>query len=96
MAVRITCINKANGFHEDPYVAIQTLGWVNEQTGAMGKSSREAMYDFVVNQRGSAYVTAGAVRAELIGLISPHGTRYVKTRTDSTDRDNLLKLPECA
>jgi hypothetical protein len=96
MAMRITCINKANGLHENPYVAIQALGWVNEQTGATGKSSREPMYDFVVNQRGSAYVSVGAVRADFVGIVSPHGTRYVKTRADSTDRDNLLKLPECA
>lgn len=96
MAVRITCINKAGGFHENPYVAIQRLGWVNEQTGATGKSSRDEMYDFVVNQRGTAYVSAGGARAELIGLVSAHGTRYVKTRADSTDRDNLLKLSECA
>lgn len=58
MAVRVICINKANGFHENPYVAIQNLNWTNELTGATGRASREAMYDFVVNQHGNAYVTA--------------------------------------
>jgi hypothetical protein len=96
MGVRITCINKAGGQHENPYVAIQFLGWVNEETGQAGKSSREGIYDFVVNKGGTAYVVGGGARADLIGVISPRGTRYVKTRSDSTDRDNLLKLPECA
>ena len=95
VAVRITCINKANGQHENAYVAIQYLGWVNEESGASGKWSREQMYDFVVNQNGVAYVSAGGAKADLIGMISPHGNRYVKTRADSTDRDNLLKLSEC-
>jgi hypothetical protein len=95
MGVRITCINKANGQHENPYVAIQTLGWLNEQTGQGGKSSREEIYDFVVNKGGRAYVTAAGRTADLIGMVSPRGTRYVKTRADSTAVDNLLKLVEC-
>jgi hypothetical protein len=96
MAVRIRCINKANGEHENPYIAIQYLGWLNEQSGATGKSSREEIYDFVVNKGGTAYVSAGGARADLIGLVSPRGTRYVKTRADQTERDNLLKLGECS
>ena len=96
MAVRITCIKKDNGQHENPYVAIESLGWTNEANGERNRSTREQMYDFVVNQNGEAYVTAGSVRARLIGQVSPRGTRYVKTVADSTDRDNLLKLPECA
>jgi hypothetical protein len=95
MAVRITCINKANGEHENPYVAIQLLGWINEQTEQAGKSSREDVYDFVVNKGGRAYVTAGGVTADLIGMVSQRGTRYVKSRADFTQNDNLLKLPEC-
>ena len=95
MAVRITCINKDNGYHENPYVAISHLNWVNETTGETGRSTRDQVYDFVVNQHGEAYVTAGSARARLIGEVSSRGTRYVKTVADSTDRDNLLKLPEC-
>jgi hypothetical protein len=95
MAVRIICIKKAHGQHENPYVAIESLGWTNEATGERNISTREQMYDFVVNQKGDAYVVAGALRAALTGAISPRGTRYVKTVADSTIRDNLLTLPEC-
>ena len=95
MAVRITCINKANGQHENPYVAISHLGWQEDGTGKTGRSTRDEMYEFVERQKGEAYVLAGAARARVIGAVSPRGTRYVKTVADSTERDNLLKLPEC-
>ena len=95
MAVRITCINKASGNHENPYVAISHLGWVEDGTGKSGKSTREEMYDFVQNKGGEAYVSSGLSRARLIGAVSPRGTRYVKTVANSTERDNLLELPEC-
>jgi hypothetical protein len=95
MAVQITCINKDGGNHENPYVAIRRLGWRNPTSGETGVSTREQMYQFVVDQRGQAYVESGDNRARLVGQISPRGTRYVKTEANSTERDNLLKLPEC-
>jgi hypothetical protein len=94
MAIRITCISKDGGNHENPYVAINTLGWLNESTGEQGRSARVQMYDWVV-ANGYAYVQAGASKAQLIGAVSPHGNKYVKTEADDTKADNLLKLPEC-
>ena len=95
MAVRITCIRKSGGYHENPYVAISQLGWVNDASGQTGESTREAMYDFVENQRGEAYVQSGYSRARVFGAISARGTRYVKTEPNNTVADNLLKLMEC-
>ena len=37
MAIRITCINKSGGDHQDPHHAISDLGWVNDQDGVPGK-----------------------------------------------------------
>jgi hypothetical protein len=48
MSIRITCITKAGGDHENPYVAISRLGWVNLFNPAEKNSStRQEMYDFV-------------------------------------------------
>jgi len=94
MAVRVTCINKDGGYHENPYTAITYLGWVKDSGGETGKSTRLEMYDFVKGG-GEAYVQVGAARAVLIAAITPGGTKYVKTQADSTTKDNLLKLPEC-
>lgn len=96
MAVRITCISKSGGYHENPYVAISHLNWQNDASGERGRATREQMYDWVENKNGHAYVQSGASKARLIGAVSPRGTRYVKTVANSTEQDNLLKLPECA
>ena len=94
MGFRITCINKDSGKHENPYVAISHLNWVNDQTGASGRSTRVQMHDFVKGG-GDAYVQAGGANASVMAAVSPHGTKYVKTRADNTQTDNLLKLAEC-
>ena len=94
MGFRITCISKDGGYHENPYVAISHLNWMNDQTGESGRSTRMQMHDFVVGG-GMAYVQAGGATAIVIAAVSPHGTKYVKTRPDNTQTDNLLKLAEC-
>jgi len=47
MSVRITCISKAGGDHENSHVAISELGWINEGTGETGKSTRLEIYDWI-------------------------------------------------
>lgn len=95
MSVRITCITKDSGNHENPYVAISHLGWIDENTKQTGYDKRETIYDFV--KKGNiAYVKdAYGNVAILICAISSKGTKYVKTVADETKSDNLLKLPEC-
>lgn len=95
MAIRITCINKAGGQHENPYVAISHLGWVEDGTKLAGRWTRERLYDWIKLENGYAYVEGGGTSAKVITALSPRGTKYVKTEADSTERDNLLKLPEC-
>ncbi len=95
MSVRITCINKANGYHENPYTAIEQFGWVNENNNQTGKSTRLEMYDFV-SGGGSAYVKDWKGNtAYLIAETTANGTKYVKTKPDGTKTDNLLSLDEC-
>jgi hypothetical protein len=47
MTVRITCINKEQGHHDDPHAAISTLGWVDEGTNKTGRSTRVDMHNWV-------------------------------------------------
>ena len=95
MAIRIMCINKDNGRHENPYVAITDLGWVEDGTGRSGRIGRERLYHWIRDEGGLAYVEVGMARAIVVPAVSPHGTKYVKTEADSTVRDNLLRLQEC-
>jgi hypothetical protein len=95
MTVRIYCINKDAGNHENPYVAISYLGWVNPANVQVGRSTRLDMYTFVKANPNGAYVETSAGRTYLIGDVSVRGNPYVKTEANDTTRDNLLKLPEC-
>lgn len=95
MAVRITCINKAQGAHSDPHTAITSLGWRNENTGEAGKSSRDQIYDWL-KKGGVAYVVDQfGNKAYVYPRESSHGTRFVQTAADRVWTDNLLALDEC-
>lgn len=94
MARQVKCISKDNGYHEDPHVAITRLGWIDDVTLALGRSTRMEMVNFV-EQGGVAYVKDIYGIARLVVRISSHGNKYVKTVSDGRETDNLLKLPEC-
>ena len=96
MAIRITCINKSQGYHQDPHHAISDLGWTNETTGAQGKNTRLQIYDWIKNENGTAYVVDAARNKALVGTReNAHGTKYLQTYADKVWTDNLLSLPEC-
>lgn len=94
MAIRIVCISKDSGHHENPYVAISRLGWVSDETGEQKWSTRLQVYEWL-ERGGHAYVQVGNSKAKLITAISPRNTKYVRTEADHTRADNLLGLPEC-
>jgi hypothetical protein len=96
MAVRIRCINKSQGWHQDPHHAISHLGWTNEATGETAKSTRLEIFDFLKNRRGPAYVADNrGNRSGVYPRENEHGTKYVQTYADNVWTDNLLSLPEC-
>lgn len=96
MSVRITCIKKDNGHHQDSHEAITDLGWLNESTGEKNFSTRIQMVEFIRDKKGLAYVTDQfGGKAYLEVKLSLHGTWFVKTKPDSTNANNLLSLPEC-
>lgn len=95
MIVKITCIKKASGDHENPYVAISSMNWIEDGTEKNGTATRKEMYDFV-NKGGEAYVKdANGNKAKLVARKTLKGTEYVKTVADDVKSDNLLKLKEC-
>lgn len=96
MAIKITCINKDNGNHENPNVAITDLGWVNELKGTSGKNTRLEIYNWIKDDGVEAYVKdAQGNKARLITAETPKGTKYVKTEADTSLKNNLLSLEEC-
>lgn len=95
MSVKITCIKKDNGNHENPYVAISSMNWINEGTQKGGTSTREAIYEFVRDGNEAYVKDSSGNKAILEAKISAKGTKYVKTVANDVESDNLLQLPEC-
>jgi alanine dehydrogenase len=95
MSVKITCIKKDNGNHENPYVAITSMNWLNEDNQKLGTSTREQMYDYVKDGHEAYVKDAAGNKAKLVAKTTDKGTKYVKTVADDVKSDNLLKLKEC-
>ena len=96
MSIRIVCINKDGGNHENPHTAISQLGWINEKTKESGKISRIDLYEWLHDKKGVAYVKDNSGNLAYVGTaITSSGTKYVRTYADQTWTDNLLSLPEC-
>jgi hypothetical protein len=96
MAVRITCVSKLSGDNHDLHEAISTLGWINEETGAKGISSRLEIYDFIKNNGGKVYVIDNrGTKAYVSTRENAHGTKFVQSYTDRVWTNNLLSLPNC-
>jgi hypothetical protein len=95
MAVRITCINKDNGNHDNPNEAISHFGWQNESTGKTGRATRQQMVEYIEADKGAAYVGTGASKVYCYVRTSPRGTKFLQTQSDGQWSNNLLSLPEC-
>jgi hypothetical protein len=96
LTIRITCINKSGGYHADPHHAIERLGWVEDGTAKTGDNTRLEVYDWIKDQKGSAYVLDSRRNKAYVGTReNAHGTKYLQTYADQVWTDNLLALPEC-
>jgi hypothetical protein len=96
MAVRIICITKDRGNHNNPHEGITFYGWLNEATGERGKTGRADMIKFLEVQGGSAYVKDLRGNMAYVGVyVTSWGTKYLRTYADKIWTDNLLSLRGC-
>lgn len=97
MAVRILSIKTDETPHDNPYVAIDSLEWINERINVKGLTDRAKLYDWIKNEAGEAYIIdSKGNKTCLIPALCPQGNKYVKTVDDESEADLLLTLPECA
>lgn len=94
MSVRITCIKKDHGNHDNPHEAITDFGWINEQSRETGECPLAQMVKFLDIDKGNAYVKNGT-NVAFCYTRPGRFHRFVQTYSDKTPTDNLLKLPEC-
>lgn len=86
--VYVTEIHLVGG-NEHQHIA--EVKWRNPSTQATGRSSREAMVDWIGNKNGDARVkdAQGEARVGVVHANPP----YIRTHADGRWTDNLLALP---
>lgn len=99
--IKITGIRKDNGNHDNAYEAVSHYRWEShDRNGNVTKSGIAPRIDMVNWLEGSlgfkveAYVERVLPRAYCYVNVSKYGTKFLQTRADATDQNNLLKLPE--
>lgn len=94
--LRIRCINKDNGNHDNPHEAISKYGWINEANGNNDVSTRQTMISWLRKESNKAFVKDNSGNIAYCGIRkSIRGTEFLQTYSDGYYNDNLLSLPEC-
>ncbi len=90
--IEITGIRKDNGNHENPFEAVSHYRWVQHSSGKGDISPREKVVGWVEGGI-NAYVERVKPRAYCFVNTSRNGTKFLQTKPDATEENNLLKLP---
>ena len=92
MPIQITGIHKTNNEYDNPYLSINSLMWVDDNTQNRGITTRDVLFDWI-NDNGTAYILdEEGNKAKLLTATTQNGYKYVKTAFDETKSDKLLNL----
>jgi hypothetical protein len=92
MPIQITGVHKAHEEQENPYLAINSLMWIDDSTQNRGISTRDVLFDWI-NDNGTAYVVdEKGNKTILLTAVTQNGYKYVKTVCDDSKPDELLNL----
>jgi len=88
----IKCINKSDRYniHE----RILSIGGINNN-GTHWKLSLADAIKGIENGEWTFYVNTYGRKVNVIIAKTTLGNKYLKTEADTTERNNLLELPEC-
>lgn len=88
---RVRCINKTN--RNDPHDRIHSIGGANND-GSAWKVDQGSAIQGIESGKWAFFVHRSGVEVDVI--VATHlGRKYLKTRNDGIQPDNLLALPEC-
>jgi len=97
--IEITGIRKDNGNHDNPYEAVEAYRWIQKSSGKGAITNRQTVVSWLDNGINGVTVTAYVhrvdPRANCYVNQSERGTRFLQTRPDAIEANNLLRLPEC-
>lgn len=89
---RIYCINKSD--RDNPFERITHVGGVNSD-GTRWKITENDAIKGIESGKWTFYVGAGMNAVDVIISKSSSGHKYLKTKNDGAQGNNLLSLPEC-
>lgn len=88
--VRVSCINKSDRYN--PHERIRNIGGMhNNQRWRLTESEAIAGIEA---SKWDFYVHVGNNTIDVV-IATHNGRKYLKTRADGIQPDNLLSLPEC-
>lgn len=88
-----TCINKSNRYN--PYERIVRIGGVNVD-GSRWYATQEQAITWIENRTYDLFARVEGQKVSVVVALSRYGNKYIKTKADGEQPDNLLSLPECA
>lgn len=93
ITAKVSCIKKTPRF--DPHDRIRAIGGVNAD-GSRWELTQDQAIAGIQSGKYTFYVQQpGYQRVEIIVAVSASGRKYLKTKADGEQPNNLLALPEC-